>query len=492
MIAPSVTVRRQLLLAAVPIGVAVAVRIWRGGPPAFANDDAYISQHAAHYLTAGVDPAYGGSPFTGVTSPLHVVALWIAMRALSPSVAVEAIGWLGAAAYFAAVATLVVSRLSSGWQQAAVVAVSALAGSVVIQLANGQETGWAMAASMWGCYWLTSDRPEQSRLAWLAGVLPALRPDLGLLGLALFAWRLWKVPSAWIRDTAIVIGTWAAYAACMWVATGAVLPNTLAAKREFFATYSMDLQIRILAGAILIVQWLLILGPLAIALVLSLRRPSDRFVALAFACVIVGLTLASPNVIRHNDYRYLYPLAMPLVLAGLCSATGRWRVLLLTVSLVWGIGVAPQRWAEFRAAEELYVTGQRALAQWINTNTTPGTSILVHDAGYLSEYTQARLTDLVGLKSPASIAWHRRYTGPDLGHGRARAMHEIACRASPQYLVAFSGWERAFVVTRGLAEYGWGPIPVFQHEAQSPEGRIAYTIYKLTPSLNCGLSVRTP
>jgi hypothetical protein len=285
---------------------------------------------------------------------------------------------------------------------------------------------------------------------------------------------------------------WTAYAVGMWATTGAVLPNTLPAKREFFATYSVDLDIRLLAGAILIARWLLILGPLAIALVLSMRRLSDRFVALAFAAVVAGLTLASPNVIRHNDYRYLYPLAMPLILAGLCSASGRWRVLLLAVSLAWIVAVAPRRWDEWRAADELYVTGQRALAEWINTNTPPGTSILVHDAGYLSEYTRARLTDLVGLKSPASIEWHRRYTGPDLGHGRARAMHEIACRASPLYLVAFSGWERAFVVTRGLAEYGWAPIPVFQQETRGPEGRLAYTIYKLTPSSNCGLSVRAP
>ena len=105
------TVGPQVVLAGVPLLVAATVRIAIGAPTAFPTDDTYIAIHAARHLFTGIDPSYPeGAGLVGVTSPIHVVALWLVMRVLPPLWAAELLAWAGAASYLFAAATYICAR----------------------------------------------------------------------------------------------------------------------------------------------------------------------------------------------------------------------------------------------------------------------------------------------------------------------------------------------------------------------------------------------
>jgi hypothetical protein len=51
--------------------------------------------------------------------------------------------------------------------------------------------------------------------------------------------------------------------------------------------------------------------------------------------------------------------------------------------------------------------------------------ILVHDASVVSELTRKRYADIVGLKTPANIDAHARWTWPTCGATRGNAIADI-------------------------------------------------------------------
>jgi hypothetical protein len=115
-------------------------------------------------------------------------------------------------------------------------------------------------------------------------------------------------------------------------------------------------------------------------------------------------------------------------------------------------------------------------AAWVRANVPPGQPVLIHDAGVISYASDAKLVDVVGLKTPSAIAEHLRFTLPSGGARRAEAVAEIAKRSGVRYAVILD--DRAFWADIGkdLVQHHWRLDLV-----RAPVLPYSYAIYKLTP-----------
>jgi hypothetical protein len=270
-----------------------------------------------------------------------------------------------------------------------------------------------------------------------------------------------------------------------WALTGFLMPNTIEAKREFFAYYSRPLWLNVVVGGVFLWSWVTRLGPAVIGIVAGFAPSRDRVVAWAFVGLIAGLTVSGPNVMEHNFFRYLQPLSMPLAVAGLCGLTPARRRAWLAASAVWAACWLPTMALDWTLSQRIVVEGQRSVVAWLDAHASPSASVLVHDAGLLSEETDLRLTDLVGLKTPQATELHQEMTGPSQGVRRPEAIHRLACRTAPEFYVAYNGWEQVFNLTDGLKAFGWDPAPVHAHRVPRPEGELIFTVYRLGRSVQC-------
>jgi hypothetical protein len=218
--------------------------------------------------------------------------------------------------------------------------------------------------------------------------------------------------------------------------------------------------------------WVLHLG-LAIV---GLWRADGRALA-ALALLLLAFVITSPGLIAHNEFRYLQPLGLPLLLAGLLRAAQdrRFGFGLILAALIVPAAQLPGELAGWHAQRAAVAGAQQEIAGWLNARETPGVPVLVHDAGYLSEATHAHLTDLVGLKTASSVDVHRRISdGP-------AALHAIACASQPRYVVIFSGWDRVFQLRAALEVYHWQPELVLQPF----EPGETYALYRVSRSPAC-------
>jgi hypothetical protein len=488
--------RRAVAIALTLLAAGLVIRFWIGGQTAFPNDDAYISQHSARFLGEAEDPSYPDSrPLTGATSLLHVLVLWMAMRVLPPLGAVEFVSWLGAAVYFFAIGQLVCSRVRTPALQVLIILIGCTAGSTWFHLAGGQETAWAMAGAAFLLHYAQHDDGRSSIAASLAGILPWFRPDLVVLTIGFLARRFSSGRARFIRDASIVGLLALGYVATSWLLSGAPIPNTLSAKKEFFAYYSRPFELNALVLAVILGRWAFHFGPIVVALIVARRHPTDSVGVYALLAYLFVMTFMGPNVLEHNFFRYLHPVVVPVAVAGLCSVPSRSRQWLVASALIWIAWTTPSRWESYATWKAVSTGTQAEVAAWLSRHAAPGDRVLVHDAGYLSEHTTLELYDLVGLKTPASTTVHAELTGPSAGRLRADALHRIACRVDPHWYVALNGWEWVFDLTYGLSVKGWAAVPMLRTSRVSP-GRglepLGYTVYRLIRSRGCATVASEP
>jgi hypothetical protein len=332
------------------------------------------------------------------------------------------------------------------------------------------------------------DDPRAPALPLIAGLLPWIRPDLVILTAAFLGWRLLSGRRHAVRDLLIVGGLGLSYASTYWVLTGAPLPNTLSAKKEFFAFYGRPLWLNAMVLAVILGRWSVHFGPIVLALVAARRHRTDSVAVYAFLVYLAVMAVMGPNVLEHNYFRYLHPFVVPLLVAGLCTLVGWPRQFFIASSLAWIIWTSPSRWASYESWKAVSTGTQSEVAAWFSNNSSSTARVLVHDAGYLSETTTVELYDLVGLKSPSSTNAHAEFTGPTAGRLRAEALHRIACRSDPHFYVALNGWERAFDLTYDLSIKGWAMVPVLRTsriwQGDDPDP-IGYTVYRVIRSGRC-------
>lgn len=448
--------------------------------PDFPLDDAYITLHNARVLLDGHDANYGVSPLVGATSTVHLALVTALSLVFDLAWAGAIAAWLAAAAYMAGILFLAQRCRLSTVESALLVAIGFVAGLAMTHLLNGLETGLAMALVTW-CIGLTLCGPTYWLPA-LLGLLPFVRPELGILSAVLFANQLnqRRIERNWrgaIIDTVILAGAALPWLAWMWAETGMLVPQTADAKRAFFAEAELPLPTRASAVAHAVGRVFLHVGPLAIALI-GLRRERVGRLALLFCALMLALFLQQfPGGLSHNWNRYLYPL-LPLFLAGLAlllrdaSARGRRRLRALAVaSVIYGIAVSPYTLGEYIKRINFARIELAGLTAWMANNIPPGARVAIHDAGYVAYATDYTLIDVVGLKTPESRVMHREITAPSAGRRRGEALVRILAESRADYLIVFDRWDNDLSLTQGIRAAG-GVIEPLREEG-------AYHVYRV-------------
>ena len=163
----------------------------------FPLDDAYIVQHVVDGLILGAESRYADStPMTGATSPLFVLLVYAlahifeVTQAQLTVVIGSLVAYLWGVYRFARVSGL------SALLSALITFFALLFGHSFYQLLNGLETGLAMAVVIWTCYLFRDGYPYYRWSFVILGLMPFVRPELGVLGLVVFAYALYGVRGA--------------------------------------------------------------------------------------------------------------------------------------------------------------------------------------------------------------------------------------------------------------------------------------------------------
>jgi hypothetical protein len=478
---PSKTLWAVIVLAL----MAVIWLVWLRYPD-FPLDDPYIVQHSVDGLLHGGETRFiGSTPLQGATSPV-LLLLITALAWAMPTAWAQAIVIATAAALYLLGIFRLADDAGAGTPWAALLTLLALlAGNDLLQLLNGLETGLAMAAIIWAFIWFRDPEPSHPWQYALAGVLPFIRPELTLLSLALLARAVWSVRQRQpllplLRPMAVWTALGAAPLFTFLLANGSgILPNTVAAKAYFFAE-----------GCRLIVQKLLhtkqaggfFLQEIGLAFLgfVALPLARVRWIALSFIPIfLLAYVLRLPGALNHNFHRYLYVL-MPFAFAGwvvIVTLRNQLDRRIGRALLVAALGVALVRadvaWKTYVHYVQFSRTELAGVTDWLAEHVAEGDTVLVHDAGYISLRGRQPLVDLVGLKSPASVEVHRRYTWTTCGND-PRAMDAIARQSGARYLVVLDDWDRIFQLSEGLRRTGWSVT-----RADRERGQTRYAVYRI-------------
>jgi hypothetical protein len=453
------------------------------GRPAFPLDDAYITLSNARDLLEGRDGRFGVSPLVGATSMVHL-ALVATLASVVPLAWAGAIAaWIAIAAYALGLARLAQRCDLTSVETLLLVCIGLFAGFTLLHVLNGLETGLAMAFVLWAL--VLAMGPPTSLLPALLGLMPFVRPELAILAAFLFvdqARRRWS-ERAWAgvaADIAILAACAAPWLLWMWTETGGLLPQTVAAKRAFFAEERWPWYVKLRVVAHALGRLFLQVGPLAIAIV-GLRGRVEGRLALLFAFLMLALFAQQfPGGLNHNEQRYLYVL-VPLLLAGLAFALQaakrverRWLRWLAAASAAYALAFAPGSVRLYATCIEFARTELDGVTQWTNANLPADARVAVHDAGYAAFAIDRPLIDVVGLKTPRSREIHERITAPSAGWRRGEALAQVLAESEADYLIVWTGWDRAFALLAGLRAAG-----VFLEPVRA-EG--AYRVYRIVGS----------
>lgn len=473
------------LLCAVPAIVVSLVQ----GAPAFPLDDAYIVLHNAQVLFTADNNFVGVPALAGATSLLHTLAVGILSLFLPGELALWLLSWLAVFATASAFEWLTRS-FGMDWRYRLAVTLCVLtAGRPLLIFLNGVETGWAIAGASWALALAAAPRRGRA-LPVLCGLLPFVRPELAALAGLLMADRLWQRRSAaaGLRSAAAPMAADAAFCAApflvlaivQYVLGGALIPETATAKHYFFAEGDLPWFVNPMAVAIAFGKFAVVVGPIAVSLVFMRSRIAQ--LGIGFAAAVLGAFMIwFPVGAAHNDFRYLYIL-LPIIgvnlVYALHSADRTWRMLalgLLLCGLAYNVVTLAQSAGPSLARAKGKVASMAKLAGWVRTHLDPSKPLLVHDSGYVAYATSQHMVDLVGLKNPRSIAYHKRFTARTGNVGRANAIAHIARATGACYIAVSSGWEPVFQMAAGLKARGWTLTRLTTGDEAGP-----YTVYALT------------
>jgi len=346
-----------------------------------------------------------------------------------------------------------------------------------------------LAALTWALALLSGPRGRPSLiLPVLCSALPFIRPDLTPLAFLFLSlqiarrWRDRRDITAFGReagaDVAVALACALPWALWYQAEVGSALPTTVAAKRYFFAEaggepafklavvmngfsfFGMEVGLLTCFAGFLGGTWLGRIG-------------------LAFAALLAGAYfLQFPGALMQYERRYLYPL-LPFILLGAVHAMRparphrRAATAALALALWQSVLVAPAFWAQHRSGCDNTARNLDGVAGWCSRHLSARSTLMVHDAGYISWGTGFRLIDLVGLKTPSSVPYHQRLTYPSNGARRGEAVSLIALRRRPDYLIVLDGWEGIYHIAAGLRAQGWGVRLV--------NADYSYKVYALSP-----------
>jgi hypothetical protein len=479
---------RRLLLIACALVLVLAVDHGTLLPvPLFPLDDAYIAAHNAAALRSGHDPNFPGvSALSGSTSLVHLLLVSAAQTILPLAWASWSIAWLGILLLVTGVCRLIRLARVPWYLGALLLWLSLLAADAGYQVLNGIETGLAMAAIAWA-FALRLERVERSPwlLPSLIGLLPLVRPELGLLSALLWFERgLSVAPERRVRrlalDAALALALLVPGVLAYLLATGSPMPQTLSIKRAFFAPACAGPGFGLRWFTQRLAEFVARLNVTAFGLLL-LCIPPVQWVAVGFAVgFLLACLIAFPEGTAHNQYRYLYPL-LPLCVIGFVhawtSASGQLRHAVTGLAVVAVIGAAfgvPRSIMLYLADLNLTESELQPVAEFVRQRVPAAEPVLVHDIGYISTVVPNPLVDVVGLKNPRATALHRMLTAKRCeADSRSAVVARLAMERNARYFVVFADWDETFGLTTGLQHLGWTLTPLRERE-------VIYQVYRLT------------
>ncbi|MFC2970196.1 hypothetical protein [Acidimangrovimonas pyrenivorans] len=447
--------------------LSIIAAIFLTWPGSFPLDDAYISLHNAQSLLAGWDYTFDTDPLVGATSPVHLALLSLFGLVLPLPLAAIVLCGIAAILYAAGLEALVVKAGARGWRIPVLVGIGLLIGTLPIQLANGLETGLAMATVAW-LVALEDDR----RLPLLAGLAPFIRPELGLLSAAVILRRIiGRPPAESVKIVALAMASAMPWTIWVWLVTGHPLPTTASAKIAFYADTDTPLFERLHALGFALLESKL--APLvALGSVGFLR--SGGWPCKVFVAGVLGVSMTElPHSVDFNDARYLAPL-MPIFVAGLAA----WRRTESAIVLVaaWTLFWAPSDLHRLQS-ERQFDKRQLALVGQMTAPLPAGARVLIHDAGMVAwAAPRLHLVDAVGLETPSSISWHEKFTKEACAW--SRALDHIAREGRVHYALIL---EQPFwrCIGENLAQAGWRLTPL-------PSSGSVYQLFRLTAPASIG------
>lgn len=465
------------------------------GSPVFPVDDAYITLHNANVLVSGQpDPNFAGTPaLAGATSPLHLaVVSGLMLLALPPLWALDTAAWLGTLLFALGIMKLCRAFAVPVWPAFFLCLAGLLCARTPHQLMNGLETSWALAGVAWALALSTGEgRKAAIGMAAVCGTLPFVRPELAALSLLLLplpAWKRWEATkdAQDARRLFVLCCGASLLAALPWLVwqfsvSGSFVPATIAAKRYYFSEGGLPFDTKWDWVERHFLAFLGACGLLSLA-GLSLFKTMQGKIGLLFTAVLLTVYFVQfPGALGHYEGRYLYVL-LPLLLFGAASAFRqfadhparlRWLTLFVFITAVESALFAPAMWREHLGGRAFTRVELAGVADWCRKNLPPGSRLLIHDAGYISYATDFPMADIVGLKTPANISFHREVTYASKGAARPLAIHTAALTSRAQYLVVLHGWDGVFRISDGLRAFGWQVDPL------RDKGK--YRVYQLTP-----------
>ena len=458
------------------VAVLAALHASKFGEPMFPVDDAYISLHNAEVLVSpGLDTAFVGTPaMVGSTSAVHVALIAIFLTVLPPLWALWTVAFLGALAYALATLRLAFVLRASIPEALLMVAASVMVSQMPHQLLNGLETGWALAGLTYAIAAARSPVARPWELPVACGVLPFLRPELvAVSGLLMLVRVVSDLRSGGLLVALRSAGFFAA-AASPWlllylVDTGTLYPNTIEAKRNFFAEGCWAPEARLAKVRESFVQFREGIGYFAYAAAL-LFMTITGWVGLIFGAVFTYTYYERfPGALEHYEQRYMYALIPWLFYATAQLIASQKLLPRLLAAALFGVCIwqayprLGPRWAFHESCVGFTRFELDPLASWLDTNAR-GQKLLLHDAGYVGFFVDAPMADMVGLKTPASIEPHRELTWAQCsGAARNEAIHRIALHEQPKYVVLLAGWDHIYGISQGLRAHGWQLEPRYQH-----------------------------
>jgi hypothetical protein len=383
------------------------------------NDDSYITLTYVKSLLAGEGWRYnGGTEALGTTTPLFAIVVTILARLL-PFLSIEqvAVGWSLLCWWFIAW-LFALGYKTWGLQRHE----GQLIGLILLLQGGywfatlGMEATFLLAGVVGTTYLAVRGYAFAGGVA--AGLLFLIRPEgLAMVPLA-GAWLLWHRRSTW-RTTllwyalgaVIPLGLWASYA---WLTFGAILPNSAAAKLEQGdkwggITFTQRLFTEWLPahfkayGVTPLVSALIPLTLTGVGVAIGRARP------LLVLLVWIGLFLAAYTVLEAPPYWwYMLPVLFGIQLlvglgwGGLLRLQHRWAKVLVLILLVAFLGAVGYRSINgIRTLQgDQRATAYKGLAEWLNANTPPDSTVAYVEIGYLGYYGNRPIVDLVGLIEP--------------------------------------------------------------------------------------------
>lgn len=440
--------------------------------PEAALDDAYITLHNAQlYLGQKQSSVFGEqSALVGSTSLIHTCLLVLLLIVGLPAeMALAFSSVIGGMLYLLGAAALINLQQLTRLQKIGFLFISFFMALVPYQLTNGLETGLAMAVVIWAIYaFEKGGNVKKFLLPLLLGAMPIIRPELIALAGLIFLILLYEAFKAgatyrqlFINAAMIVALALVAllpFLALSYIDSGTFFPNTINAKKYFFAEGCQTA----LQRSLLLLNSLSVFAlPLFLMLffIVYLKVTLLGRALLVFMLVFLGAYwINMPGSLIHNFGRYFYVLTPIIFYASLLYArekdlknNSHWLFKAVLIQLVF-INL-PALMFMVHQHKFFVEKNHKGTVEWLKKNTQTTDTILVHDVGYLGYALEdRRVIDIVGLKTREIADVHKNITWASCGKERGRAIAEIVKTYRPNYIVVFSWWDDDFNLTGNVKD----------------------------------------